>query len=370
MGSNADFVEYVCEQLREAGDITHKKMFGEYGVYCDGKIVALVCDDQFFVKKTEAAAALLGDNAEEAPPYIGAKPYFLISDLDDRRFMARLIQAVRDEQPVPKAKKKKVGASRKDTANADSKQPLKRAAANDAVKQVRVLLQENADAATRESGLRFFKGEEKVAVKMYGIGTALVRKFAKTTFAPLAPLGKEAVFAACEELWKSGYMEEGFIACDWSYAVNKHYLPADIRVFEHWLERYVNNWASCDTLCNHTIGALVETYPELSANLLRWAKSEHRWLKRGAAVSLIIPARKGLFRDEIVTIADTLLADPDDMVQKGYGWMLKAASEARPKEIFAYLMAKRTVMPRTAFRYALEKMPKGWRAKAMQPAGK
>lgn len=105
MASTKDFTDYVCDQIRDAGDISSRKMFGEYAVYCDGKVVALICDDQVFVKKTTAAAMLLGDNAEEAPPYDGAKPHFLITDLDDQEFMTGLMRAICDELPPPKPKK-------------------------------------------------------------------------------------------------------------------------------------------------------------------------------------------------------------------------------------------------------------------------
>lgn len=107
-------------------------------------------------------------------------------------------------------------------------------------------------------------------------------------------------------------------------------------------------------------------YPEHISELKKWATSSERFVKRAAAVTLIIPARKGLFLDDIFEIANILLLDKDDLVQKGYGWMLKAASEAHQQEVFDYLMSKKTVMPRTAFRYALEKMPADLRAEAMK----
>jgi len=81
---------------------------------------------------------------------------------------------------------------------------------------------------------------------------------------------------------------------------------------------------------------------------------------------LIIPARKGLFLEDVFEIADILLLDKDDLVQKGYGWMLKAASEAHQKEVFNYVMANKSVMPRTALRYAIEKMPADLKAEAMK----
>ena len=106
MASNLEFVEYVCDQISGAGSITYKKMFGEYGVYCDGKVIGVICDNQFFVKKTEAGAALCSDY-EEAAPYTGAKPHFIIDSVDNQERMARLIRATCDELPAPKPKKKK-----------------------------------------------------------------------------------------------------------------------------------------------------------------------------------------------------------------------------------------------------------------------
>lgn len=112
MASNLDFVEYVCEQISGAGEITYKKMFGEYGVYCNQKIIGVICDDQFFVKKTEAGARIYPD-CEEAAPYAGAKAHFLIDRVDDRDLMAQFIAATYEELPMPKPKKKKQTAPKK-----------------------------------------------------------------------------------------------------------------------------------------------------------------------------------------------------------------------------------------------------------------
>ena len=89
-------------------------------------------------------------------------------------------------------------------------------------------------------------------------------------------------------------------------------------------------------------------------------------MKRAAAVSLIIPAKKGHFLNEIFTISDRLLPDKDDMVQKGYGWMLKEASKLHQDEVYQYVLEHRKDMPRTALRYAIEKMPPELKAEAMK----
>jgi 3-methyladenine DNA glycosylase AlkD len=219
----------------------------------------------------------------------------------------------------------------------------------------------NANETVKESGLRFFKEE----VKLYGIKSAVVEKIGKDHYKYLKEKSKSEIFSMCEELWKSGIMEESFIACNWSYYLHKDYEPSDFEIFDRWVNNYVSNWASCDTLCNHSVGTLVEMFPSLISRLKNWAKSENRWVKRASSVSLILPARHGNFLDDIFEIADILLSDSDDMVQKGYGWMLKAASQAHQEKVFDYVLSKKATMPRTSLRYAIEKMPSELKAKAM-----
>jgi 3-methyladenine DNA glycosylase AlkD len=229
------------------------------------------------------------------------------------------------------------------------------------VEDIRKELLKNADEKTRVSGERFFKEP----VKLYGLKSAITELIGKEYFKKLKERGKSEVFDLCEELWESGYLEEAGIACNWSYYVHKDFRPEDIKLFGRWVNDYVNNWASCDTLCNHSVGTLVEMYPDQITELKSWSESRNRWMKRASAVSLIIPARKGLFLDDIFEISETLLLDKDDMVQKGYGWMLKAASQANQKEVFDYVIKNKTIMPRTSLRYAIEKMPKELKTIAM-----
>ena len=107
MASELDFVRFVAEQMAEAGEITYKKMFGEYGVYCNGKIVALVCDNQLFVKPTEEGRKFI-KNPVEAPPYPGAKMYFLIEDkIEDSDWLSSLIKITEKILPEPKKKTKR-----------------------------------------------------------------------------------------------------------------------------------------------------------------------------------------------------------------------------------------------------------------------
>ncbi|MGB8490651.1 MAG: DNA alkylation repair protein [Bacteroidales bacterium] len=229
------------------------------------------------------------------------------------------------------------------------------------IETIRKELIAGADEKTRISGERFFKEE----VKLYGLKSAMVTGIAKKYFKELPDKRKPEVFKLCEELWKSGYLEEAGIASDWSYAVRKEYRPDDIRLFERWVDSFVNNWAACDTVCNHSVGTLIEMFPSTISTLKKWAVSKNLWLRRASAVSLIVPARKGLFLPDIFEIADILLTDTEDMVRKGYGWMLKSAGNAYMKEVFEYVLRNKAVMPRTSLRYAIEKMPKELKSLAM-----
>lgn len=106
MASRPEFVQYVSDQLSEAGTITYRKMFGEYGMYCDGKIFALICNDQLFIKITEAGKGLAPD-LEEVSPYDGSKPYFLMDDIDNKDFLTEFVIETCRELPMPKPKKGK-----------------------------------------------------------------------------------------------------------------------------------------------------------------------------------------------------------------------------------------------------------------------
>ena len=107
MASDLTFVEYVRDQISGGGDITYRKMFGEYAIYGNGKVVALVCDNQLFVKPTPGGRKFAGKIAE-APPYPGAKPHLLIDEkLDDRAWVSTLIRITARELPLPKPKKQR-----------------------------------------------------------------------------------------------------------------------------------------------------------------------------------------------------------------------------------------------------------------------
>lgn len=233
---------------------------------------------------------------------------------------------------------------------------------NQVIERVREELKAIADEKTKQSFQRFFKEE----VTYYGVKTGTVGRIAKKYWNEVKSLGKKEIFSLCEELYRSNYTEEAFVAAFWLPNLVEKLEPCDLAVFKGWIEKYINNWAKCDGFCNHTIGDFIEKYPDCLTEVKSWAKSENRWLRRAAAVSLIVPAKKGKFLQDAFEISDTLLHDEDDMVQKGYGWLLKEESRKHQKEVLDYVVKNRKTIPRTALRYAIELMPEECRAEAMK----
>ena len=233
---------------------------------------------------------------------------------------------------------------------------------NKILAQLRAELRAGADAVNEAGAHHYFKEE----IKLYGVKNGVVRGMANKYWKDAKSLSKLEIFTLCEDLLRTDYMEEAFIVAEWVPKLTKQFELSDIKLFKKWIDSYLNNWAKCDSFCNHSVGNFVAKYPESIAEIVSWTESPNRWMKRAAAVSLIIPAKYGQFLPEIIRIADRLLLDKDDMVQNGYGWMLKEASEQHLDEVYQYVLKHRKDMPRTALRYAIEKMPPEMKAEAMK----
>ena len=214
----------------------------------------------------------------------------------------------------------------------------------------------------RKVQARFFKEE----IPIRGTRSEDVKKITQKHWKNIKNLGKEEIIAICEELYKTGYLEESLAAPGFLSKLQKEYTAEDIRRFEDLIDRYIKNWAACDGFCTRVMGDYLEKYPENLPVLKEWAVSENLWLRRAAAVSLIKPARKGKYLAEAFEISGILLRDGEDMVQKGYGWLLKEESRKNTREVLDYVVRNKREMPRTALRYAIELMPKAMKDEAMK----
>ncbi|MFH1751786.1 MAG: DNA alkylation repair protein [archaeon] len=233
---------------------------------------------------------------------------------------------------------------------------------NQILKEIEKDLKAEVDLEYKKGAERYFK--EPITVR--GVRTPIVRKIAANYFKQVKHLPKKEVFNLCDSLLAVGFGEERQIAFDWAYRLKKSYSKEDFSLFESWVEKHVTNWAACDDFCTHSLGYFLLEFPEFLPKLNQWAKSSNRWFRRASAVSLIPAVRKDKkFLSNAFKISETLLLDDEDLVQKGYGWLLKEASNNFEPEIFNFVLKHRQVMPRTALRYAIEKMPENKRKQAM-----
>jgi 3-methyladenine DNA glycosylase AlkD len=201
--------------------------------------------------------------------------------------------------------------------------------------------------------------------RFLGVRTPMIRRVAADHYPLIRALPVDAQLDCCDALLATGTFEHKIIAFDWSYRCRRQFRLEHGARFARWLATHVNDWNDCDDLCTHTLGAFLLQFPATIDTVKTWTTSDNRWLRRGSAVSFIPAARKGQFLEHILDVADRLLRDEDDLVQKGYGWMLKEASEAHPEAVFAYVLRNRERMPRTALRYAIEKLPEPLRQQAL-----
>jgi 3-methyladenine DNA glycosylase AlkD len=222
-------------------------------------------------------------------------------------------------------------------------------------------LSDIADDKFAISTQRFFKE----SVKARGVKTPEVQKLARSYFKQIDLLSKSDIFKLCNDLMASDYMEDFFAACEFTYHIKNKLEYSDFKILEKFVKKYINNWAKCDTFCNHTIGTFIEKFPEIIPEIKKWSVDKNQWVRRASSVSFILLARHGKYIDDVFEIADILLTDDKDMVQKGYGWALKAASEKYPKRVYDFVVDRVNKMPRTAFRYAIEKLPTEMRKSAM-----
>lgn len=231
------------------------------------------------------------------------------------------------------------------------------------INQIRRDLVLAVDPRYKDGSQIIFKGDQ--SSKIYGVRVPVVRRLAAKFYPEVKGMPKQDFFRLVEALLMTDYLEEALVGFVWLRCRQAEFDQRDFVVFERWLKKYINNWPKCDDFCPHIIGFLLQKYPELLPRTLVWARSKKRFVKRAAAVSLLTPIRHQNVLPQVFQVAEVLLEDSDDLVQKGYGWLLKVAADFYREEVLAFVMDHKSKMPRTALRYAIEKMPPNVKRQAM-----
>lgn len=232
---------------------------------------------------------------------------------------------------------------------------------NKIIIQIKKELRKKANPAKAKAWKIFFK--EKILD--YGIEARITDEIAKKYYTKINHLTKQEIFALCEELLKSGYNQEIKIALNWTYRLKKQFTKSDFYIFENWLKKYITNWGSDDDFCTHALGFFIFQFPKFLPQITSWTKSPNKWLRRAAAVSLIYALRRGQYLKNAFQVSTLLLRDPEDLVQKGYGWTLKEASKLYSKSVFNFVAKHKKIMNRAALRYAIENLTTTLKTKAM-----
>ena len=189
--------------------------------------------------------------------------------------------------------------------------------------------------------------------------TGDIRKLSAELYRNLEDKSRDKVFAISVELLEEWSWPLKVIAFDFAYRVKKQYDENTFTLFESWLIKYVRGWGDCDDFCTHAFGELIIQNTELAKKTMVWTERNEFWMRRAAAVVLIPSINHGKYKEtDPIAVSDRLLLDSEDLVRKGYGWMLKMLSVKDPQLVYDYLVKNKENMPRVSFRYALEKMDK------------
>jgi 3-methyladenine DNA glycosylase AlkD len=219
------------------------------------------------------------------------------------------------------------------------------------LERVREQLRRAVDPEFGEGQRRFFQYE----VDTHGVRAPELKAISRGLYREVKTWPEVDRNKLCTELWKSGKLEEGVLACYVYRRFERQCGTCEFKLFERWLDRYVHNWASSDSL-SWLLAASISNEPSLMRELPAWTESSNRWKRRASAVALLREAKSGRSTASIFEIVSRMMTDPDDMVQKGVGWLLKETYPKRPREVVAFLKPWRGRASRLLLRYAAEKM--------------
>jgi 3-methyladenine DNA glycosylase AlkD len=222
-------------------------------------------------------------------------------------------------------------------------------------------LEAEADPERAEGQQRYFKNR----MRFLGLRLGDARRIVDQHPEAWEGKGRNEVLDLAESLMADRVFEHQVAAVHLVQKVKRSLQMEDLPRFERWLQCHVDNWAEADEVANHILDHFILHDRSVTEATFAWAGSENIWLRRAAAVCLVVPMRKQDHLQDVLRVSKALLKDPEDLVQKGYGWALKECSKKHPEEVYAFIMENRGQMPRTPLRIALEKYDPEKRRAAM-----
>lgn len=199
-----------------------------------------------------------------------------------------------------------------------------------------------------------------------GLTAPQLKAYAKTLYPVVKQWTPAERNRLCNDLWRCGYHEGGLLVAYLYRRFRRSCGSCEFKLFERWMERDAMSWAHVDGVSMWLIAAAVANEPALVPQLVEWTASKGRWKRRAAAVGLLGEAKAGRHWEAIGDVALRLAGDPEDLVLKGAGWVLKVAYEQRPREVVTLL--REGPFPRLVLRYAAEKMTARDRTAVLGPA--
>ena len=220
------------------------------------------------------------------------------------------------------------------------------------LKEIRREISDRSDPENADNMKRYFREP----IETYGLSAPDVKEIAKRHYPPLKG-DLNAAIEVADSLIKSRNLDEASVGIRLMQRMVRNLDTGHFDLLDGWVD-HLTNWANTDGLSTWVISPIVKRDPSLVERLIGWTASGNRWRRRAAAVSLVPIARRGEMLEEAFTVADRLMEDDDDMVQKGVGWLLKEASKKNPEEVRSYLLNWRDRTSALVLRYASEKLPK------------
>lgn len=227
--------------------------------------------------------------------------------------------------------------------------------------QLRRMLK-NGGSAEHAAGVQWFFKDE---IQSHGWYTADLRRAAVRFRREVRKEhGLDFLIKVADHLFSGSVLEEKIAAVFLLEKLDGEFGDAEFKLFETWLDR-ISSWADHDALVHDLIAPMIASKPARAKAVFRWAKSANRWHRRAACVALIRGSRAKMFFPQITKLSDSLLADGDDMAQKGLGWLLRETAKFDAKRTVPYLMKIRGRAPRLVLRTACETLPQAVRKRVL-----